>query len=378
MYEKYFGLSSNPFSMTPDPGMLFMTPTHREALAGLAYAILERKGFVALTGEAGTGKTSLLARTLTVLPKARVVSSVILNPSLNQDEFLEMMLLDFGFRDVAGSKARRLVAFQEFLLKTQSANQIAVLVVDEAHKLSPALLEEVRLLSNLEFPGAKLLQIVLAGQPELIDVLNRPDLRQLNQRVSVRLSIGLLKPSEIPQYIALRWSKAGATQPPFSDSCYREISRWSRGIPRLVNSICDNALMLAFAETAPKVEPIHVTEAGRDLSLADPGSSESGIDRPYYPTPATVRPASGNGAIAKPAVLGSDPHANGSTGASEFLPRSPEGEIEMRRPSIPLRVPVPRTLDQYNETRLPFWQRWVNRRRVASPEALNTGVQREK
>src|SRR5215472_15844838 len=146
MYEKYFGLSSNPFSMTPDPSMLFMTPTHREALAGLAYAILERKGFVALTGEAGTVKTSLLARTLTVLPKSRVVSSVILNPSLNQDEYLEMMLLDFGF--------------QEFLLKVQAANQIAVLVVDEAHKLTPGLLEEIRLLSNLEFPGTKLLQIV--------------------------------------------------------------------------------------------------------------------------------------------------------------------------------------------------------------------------
>src|SRR6516164_4043343 len=120
MYEKYFGLASNPFSMTPDPSMLFMTPTHREALAGLAYAILERKGFVALTGEAGTGKTSLLARTLTVLPKTRVVSSVILNPSLTANEFIEMMLLDFGFRDFSESKARRLVMFQEFLLKTKS------------------------------------------------------------------------------------------------------------------------------------------------------------------------------------------------------------------------------------------------------------------
>src|ERR1700758_1737840 len=147
MYEKYFGLSSNPFSMTPDPGMLFMTPTHREALAGLAYAIMGRKGFVALTGEAGTGKTSLLARTLTVLPTSRVVSSVILNPSLTEAEFIELMLVDFGFQDVPVSKARRLLRFQEFLLQVKAAEKIAVVVVDEAHKLTPSVLEEIRLLS---------------------------------------------------------------------------------------------------------------------------------------------------------------------------------------------------------------------------------------
>jgi general secretion pathway protein A len=353
MYEKYFGLTNNPFSMTPDPSMLFMTPTHREALAGLAYAILERKGFVALTGEAGTGKTSLLARTLTVLPKTRVVSSVILNPSLSEAEFLEMMLLDFGFRDVAQSKARRLMAFQEFLLRTQAANQIAVLVVDEAHKLSPSLLEEIRLLSNLEFPGTKLLQIVLAGQPELIDILNRPDLRQLNQRVSVRLSIGLLRPSEVPHYIALRWSKSASTPPPFSDLSYREVSAWSRGIPRLVNSICDNALMLAFAETAAKVEPSHVTEAARDLSLADPGS------KVYYPAPA--HPV----ALAAPPATPGKSMAAAGVGANgkPHLPAADDGE-ELRAPKAPLRVhvqPLP-TLDQYADSKPSLWQRWIRRR----------------
>src|SRR5215471_18163433 len=342
MYEKYFGLTTNPFSMTPDPSMLFMTRTHREALAGLAYAILERKGFAALTGEAGTGKTSLLARTLTVLPKARVVSSVILNPSLNQSEFIEMMLLDFGFRNLPQSKARRLLLFQEFLLKTQAAGQIAVLVVDEAHKLAPAVLEEVRLLSNLEFPGTKLLQIVLSGQPELIDVLNRPDLRQLNQRVSVRLAIGLLKPSEIEHYIALRWSKAASTRAPFAESSYGEIGRWSRGIPRLVNSICDNALMLAFAETAAKVEPSHVTEAARDLSLADPGS------KVYYPAPA--HPV----ALAAPPATPVKSMAAASAGANgkAHLPATDDGE-ELRAPRAPLRVHVqpPPTLDQYADSK---------------------------
>jgi general secretion pathway protein A len=344
MYEKYFGLTANPFSMTPDPGMLFMTPTHREALAGLAYAILERKGFAALTGEAGTGKTSLLARTLTVLPKTRVVSSVILNPSLNENEFIEMMLLDFGFRNLPQSKARRLLLFQEFLLKTQSANQIAVLVVDEAHKLTPSVLEEVRLLSNLEFPGTKLLQIVLAGQPELIDVLGRPDLRQLNQRVSVRLSIGLLKPSEIRHYIALRWSKAASTQPPFSDPSYGEIGKWSRGIPRLVNSICDNALMLTFAETAPAVEPHHVTEACRDLSLAEPGVKLYAV-----PAHAGAGPAhSLNGASAVTAPQEASAVAAGS------IPRA----IPLAGPTAPLR-----TLDGYPSAPKPLgWWRWMRRR----------------
>ena len=349
MYEKYFGLSSNPFSMTPDPSMLFMTPTHREALAGLAYAILERKGFVALTGEAGTGKTSLLARTLTVLPKTRVVSSVILNPSLSANEFIEMMLLDFGFRDLPESKARRLVTFQEFLLKAQSAGQIAVLVVDEAHKLSPSLLEEVRLLSNLEFPGTKLLQIVLAGQPELIDVLNRPDLRQLNQRVSVRLSIGLLKPSEVPHYVALRWSKSASTTPPFAEACFGEISSWSRGIPRLVNSICDNALMLAFAETAPIVSPMHVREACKDLSLSDPGSKH------YYGGPPQSAPS--------PVSAGA-PVGNG-------LAVSQERAINIA--AAPLRVPNPPAIlmDKYGHPKPSFWQRWMARRR--NPERGSLG-----
>ncbi|MBV8844095.1 MAG: AAA family ATPase [Bryobacterales bacterium] len=371
MYEKYFGLATNPFSMTPDPAMLFMTPTHREALAGLAYAILERKGFVALTGEAGTGKTSLLARTLTVLPKTRVASSVILNPSLNQDEFLEMMLLDFGFREVAASKARRLLAFQEFLLKTQAANQIAVLVVDEAHKLTPGLLEEIRLLSNLEFPGTKLLQIVLAGQPELIDVLNRPDLRQLNQRVSVRLSIGLLKPSEISQYIALRWSKSASTPPPFADAAYREIALWSRGIPRLVNSICDNALMLAFAETSPKVEPVHVGEAGRDLSLADPGGDPVKF-KAYYPAPSpAAASAPGSGITSMTAAN----RAQLRTGAAGQNPKRPvsageDDDFEMRRPALPLRVTsVPRTLNEYSQQKPSLWQRWVGKRRAVERAA---------
>jgi general secretion pathway protein A len=341
MYEKYFGLTANPFSMTPDPAMLFMTPTHREALAGLAYAILERKGFAALTGEAGTGKTSLIGRILTVLPKTRVVSSVILNPSLNENEFIEMMLLDFGFREVPESKARRLLLFQEFLLRTQAAGQIAILVVDEAHKLAPNVLEEIRLLSNLEFPGTKLLQIVLAGQPELIEVLNRPDLRQLHQRVSVRLSINLLKPSEVRRYMALRWSKTASTEPPFSEASYGEIVRWSRGIPRMVNSICDNALMLAFAEGASVVEGSHVVEACQDLSLTDARPYSAGTHAILTDTGVKSPGPEQKAAVLKPAAV------------------ALAGQISPLRNSS-------ETSDGYDpERKQPAWRRWMGRQAVA-------------
>jgi general secretion pathway protein A len=327
MYERYFGLTTNPFSMTPDPALLYMTSSHREALAGLAYAIMERKGFVALTGEAGTGKTSLLARTLTVLPTSRVVSSVILNPSLTEAEFLELMLLDFGFQDVPDSKARRLLRLQEFLLRVKAAEKIAVVVVDEAHKLSPSLLEEIRLLSNLELPGQKLLQILLVGQPELIDVLNRPDLRQLSQRVSVRLKLDFLKPQEVEQYIALRWSKSGSNPVPFSPASYADIATWSRGIPRLVNSICDNSLMLAFAETATMVEPCHVAEACRDLGLID--------QQPQQHTPV-------NGTV-KAAV------------------KDYTAEFEAARAPSPKLIPV-RVLESYPPPKRSLWPRWMTRR----------------
>ena len=286
MYEAHFGLTKNPFSMTPEPSLLYMTAGHREALAGLAYAILERKGFVMLTGEAGTGKSTLLARMLQHLPAARVISSVILNPTLTESEFLELTMLDFGFASVPASKAQRLVQLQEFLLRTREAGKIAVLVIDEAHKLSPSVLEEVRLLSNLELPGEKLLQIVLAGQDELLQLLNRTEMRQFSQRISVRLSLAPLAPGDIDHYIALRWSKAGSkAQPPFLQEAYPEIALWSRGIPRLVNAICDNAITTAFAEKPPMVAARHVRETARDLGLV-PAARPVAVARPAAPAQA--------------------------------------------------------------------------------------------
>jgi len=272
-----FGLRKNPFNMTPDPAFLFMTEQHREALVGLAYAILQCKGFVVLTGEAGTGKTTLLARVLQFLPSRRLQFSLILNPTLTPSEFLELALLDFGVPDIPSSKAQRLWKLQSLLLKGQSEGKVSALIVDEAHKLSPEVLEEIRLLGNFEDAEQKLLQILLVGQCELDDVLNRDDLRQLKQRVALRLSIGPLAATEVGQYIRHRWLRAGGAEPPFSMDAVVDIAQASRGIPRLINALCENALILAFGEGSPTVERRHVQAATADLRmcpLPTPGAAK--------------------------------------------------------------------------------------------------------
>jgi general secretion pathway protein A len=281
-----FGLRKNPFSMTPDPAFLFLTEQHREALVGLTYAILERKGFAVLTGEVGTGKTTLLARVLQFIPSTRLQFSLILNPTLTPSEFLEMTLLDFGMKDIPSSKALRLWKLQDLLLQGQREGKVSALIVDEAHKLSPEVLEEIRLLGNFEETDHKLLQIVLVGQTELDDILNREDLRQLKQRVAVRLSIASLAPTEVSQYIRHRWLRAGGAEPPFSAPAMAGIADASRGIPRLINSVCENALTLAFAEGSSLVERRHVQAALADLRLGPPishAAREPSIPAPEAP-----------------------------------------------------------------------------------------------
>ena len=205
MYKDFFGLQKLPFNLTPDPGFLFLPSKHREALAGLTYAVLERKGFVVLTGDAGTGKTTLINSVFNRLPAERIESSIMLNPTLTASEFLESVMLDFDIPDVPASKAQRLWKLQEFLARTHQQNRLAVLVIDEAHKLSLEVLEEIRLLGNFESAADKFLQILLLGQSELDDLLNRQDLRQLKQRIALRLYIDRLTPAEVQQYIRFRW-----------------------------------------------------------------------------------------------------------------------------------------------------------------------------
>ena len=190
MYAQHFKLRRDPFSLTADPEFLYMTEQHREALAALAYGIFSRKGLIVLTGDAGTGKTTLLTCLLQSVSSKRVLTGMIVNPTLSPSEFLEAAMLDFGLDEVPPSKARRIAMFQSFLCKAHSEGQIPTLIIDEAHKLSLDVLEEVRLLGNLESAGQKLLQIVLTGQSELDDLLYTPELRQFKQRVALRLAIG--------------------------------------------------------------------------------------------------------------------------------------------------------------------------------------------
>ena len=268
MYKDFFGLEKLPFNLTPDPSFLFLPPKHSEALAGLMYSIQERKGFAVLTGDAGTGKTTLLSAVLGDFRPEQINSSVILNPTLTISEFLEIVLLDFGISDVPSSKAQRLWKLHTLLLEAHKEGKISVLVIDEAHKLSPELFEEIRLLGNFEYGTDKFLQILLLGQCELDALLNRHDLRQFKQRIAVRLYIDALSPGEVEEYIRFRWEKAGAKAlPPFTAEAMNGIAEWSEGIPRLINSLCDTALLMAFSDGCLSVEVQHVTAAATNLSL---------------------------------------------------------------------------------------------------------------
>jgi general secretion pathway protein A len=297
MYNCFFGLTKDPFTLTADPDVIYLTTQHREALAGLSYAILARKGFIVLTGDAGTGKSTLIRRVLQRLPRDRVQTSVILNPTLTIAEFLEMTLLDFGISEIPASKPRRLQKLQNFLLAGQSAGKVSALIIDEAHKLSPELLEEIRLLSNFEYADQKLLQIVMAGQTELDHMLCRADLRQLKQRIAVRLNIQPLPAGDVDRYIRLRWTQAGgAIESPFQPEAVHAIVRWSQGIPRLINSICDTALMVAFAEESKTVTAPFVAEACKDLNILEmpPVDLSVAINGPAKPAEAAAAPVPGS------------------------------------------------------------------------------------
>lgn len=267
MYESFFGFQRKAFSLTSDPTFLFLNDRSREALAGIVYAISARKGLMVLTGDAGTGKSTLLARVFRCLPAKVHICSVV-NPTLTGPEFLEMVLLNFGIVGASASKTQRLQLLRELLGRNHKQGDISVLVVDEAHKLSAEVIEEIRLLGNLESSDEKLLQVLLAGQPELADLLNRDDMRQFKQRIAVRLRIEPLPETDVEPYIEYRCHESGRPEPhPFTTDALVLIAKYSNGIPRLINSICDNALLLAFAEEARQVTGQHVRSVAMDLEL---------------------------------------------------------------------------------------------------------------
>ena len=301
MYKTFFGLKESPFRLTCDPDLLMLTPKHREALVGLTYAILDGREISVLLGEAGTGKTTLLAGILKNLPTNRVRSSVVFNPTLTREEFLELVMLDFGFEQVPASKAQRLVMLQRFLVAGHKDNKISLLVVDEAHKLTPELLEEIRLLSNFDYGDRKLLQIVLVGQPKMDDLLNQNDLRQVKQRISLRFTLDPFSSSGVELYIQHRWSKCGGGRHPFTPEAVARIAGWSHGIPRVVNAICENALLSAFAAGRDMVDDARVAEACADLGLARRAVAQAnGNGQAHQSTAPAVMPTNGNGHSSDP------------------------------------------------------------------------------
>jgi general secretion pathway protein A len=277
MYERFFGLTKAPFSVVPDPDCLHLTRQHADAISGLAFGVLDRKGYMVMSADAGMGKTTALRALARLLEESNVVTSMIVAPTLTPSEFLEMAMLNFGFKDVPASKAQRLKQLEGFLHALNWDAKIATLIVDEAHQLSPEVLEEVRLLGNFETAERKLLQIILAGQNQLDDQLNLPQLRQVKQRITLRFTLQRLDREAVEEYVKFRWEKAGGGNPmPFSAAALDAVSGWSQGIPRLINVICDNALLIAFSETSRDVDLKTIRDACEELSLPTPAFARSG------------------------------------------------------------------------------------------------------
>ncbi len=270
MYEKHFNLTIAPFNLNPDPRFLYVTEPIREALATLAYGVTNRKGFVVLSGDVGTGKTTLLNVFMQWLGKQAADTAFIFNPRLGPDEFLDFMMADFGISCDATSKSRRLIALNQWLLQRHELGRPVVLIVDEAQQLSSDTLEELRLLTNLETPTEKLLQIVLSGQTELDDILARPSLRQLRQRVTLRCRTLPLSYSQTTEYIARRIRVAGGqdSNPIFHTEAIALVHRYSGGFVRLINLLCDHGLISAFCDGEKKVAARHIEHAANELELS--------------------------------------------------------------------------------------------------------------
>jgi general secretion pathway protein A len=272
MYEVFFQLSKAPFSLVPDADCVYLTSQQADVISGLTLGVLDRKGYIVLTGEAGLGKTTALRALAGILSKSSVQGSMIFIPTLTGPEFLELVMLNFGFKEIPKSKAQRIHRLEQFLLHADQQDKVSALIIDEAQQLSPELLEEIRLLGNFERRDRKLLQIVLVGQEQFVNRLNHPDLWQLKQRVAMRLSLERLGRNDVEEYIRFRWSKAGGAPEnlPFTADAIDGVASWSFGIPRLINAICDNALLIAFACTKHEVGLFEVREACVELDLRVP------------------------------------------------------------------------------------------------------------
>ena len=271
MYKTYFNLKRNPFDLTPDPACFVPTKRHNEALATLYYGVRRHKGFVVVTGEVGTGKTLLLRCLLGLFKENKEIAyAYLFNSRLSSTEFLQYILSDFGLPVSGKNKCELLLDLSNFLVARGAKKLTTVLIIDEAHHLSADILEEVRLLSNLETADDKLLQIVLVGQPELDEKLDSNELRQLKQRIALRAQLGPLDAGETTGYIEQRLQIAGSdsrSESLFTVQAIAEVFRHSKGLPRLINTICENALISAYARQSPTVTPDIIGNVAKEFRL---------------------------------------------------------------------------------------------------------------
>jgi general secretion pathway protein A len=270
MYKEFFGLRANPFNVNPDPRYLFLTRHTEEALACLTYGIQSRKGFVLLTGEVGTGKTTLINKLLEWLRLQQVATAFIFNSRMNVPQFLDYMMADFGIPVDSKSKSQILQRLYNWLLDRYRAGETAVLIVDEAQNLTDEVLEEIRMLTNLETFTEKLLQIVLVGQPELEAKLKQPQLRQLRQRLTLRAKTHPLTMDETKAYVLQRLRIAGSDgRQIFDPEALTSIHKYSLGIPRVVNLLCEHGLVSAFVDQKPTITAQIVDAVAGDFDLSD-------------------------------------------------------------------------------------------------------------
>ena len=268
MYREFFGLKEKPFNVTSDPDFLFLSRVHKDALSHLSYGIKERKGFLEITGEIGAGKTTLCRALLNQLD-SRTKTAFIMNSTLPEMQLLQAVVEDFGLTVESKNKVSLLRQFNNFLLEESSRGNNVVLIIDEAQNIKLKMLEEIRMLSNIETEKTKLLQIVLVGQPELKNKLNSPELKQLRQRISVRFHITALAKAEVSKYIDHRLNVAGSTgEIRFADDAVSSIYDYSGGIPRLINVVCDKALLLAYVMETSEINNSIVERSIREIEGA--------------------------------------------------------------------------------------------------------------
>lgn len=289
MYKAFFGLHSTPFNLSPDPSFLYRSTQHEEALASLIYGVQSRKGFIVLTGEVGTGKTTMLECLRDHLTSHHTPFAFLFNSRLTPEQFFEMVAYDFNLPCARTSKTEVLLALNNMLIQRANQHQTTVLIVDEAQNLEWAVLEEIRLLGNLETRRGKMLQIILSGQPELDKTLERPEYRQLKQRIALRCHLRPFNAVETAQYIASRLARAGMKeQTVFPPEVLAEIHRRTQGIPRLINSVCDNLLLTSFAMESKQANLDMLEEVARDLHLEWPagnGMLAAGMGHRSVPEP---------------------------------------------------------------------------------------------